>query len=241
MIIKENNNIDYVSQLSLNAKKIIDDLRKVCIELGSLIKSHTEILNYTDVKLYQIAYKANDDDYSEYFDWFCDDQWQMFSEWLDENNLIYDNVRGSNSKFYIRDGSDNVINSILNEWSTSKDVKDLININSDILIGQDFVYYWYNESYIYSPNTLGLISHITNKIELNAFIDDIFEFIGDYDMNDIEDIISDISDIASDIEKDVIPTIKNIIKGYKYLNDLKKNELQIWDDFVAFAKEQDIY
>ena len=117
-------------------------------------------------------------------------------------------------------------------WSLSKLAKEAG-------IPETTVYNWYNESYMYSPIALSLIDQLGTDVELNEFIIDIFDLESNDDMTDIEGYISDISDLSFDIENSIIPVIKDIIGGYDFLNELKDNEMNIWNDFVVSAKEQE--
>lgn len=243
MILKlnEDSSNKYVNQLSSDARSTINNLRNACAKLGNLIKTHSEILNYTDVKLYSIAYNGDDEDLQNYFDLFCDDQWTMFSEWLDEHNLTTIGVRNSNSKFYIRNVSENIINNILNDWSNKREYKDSLDTDDAVSIGKNFVYDWYAENYIYDGTTLDFIDHIETDDTLNEFIDSMFDLMGryDYDIEDVEETVAITSDLDTEIINSIIPPIKNIIDGYDYLNYLKEHEMDIWNDYVAFEKEQE--
>src|SRR5699024_3191112 len=70
------------------------------------LQKHTQELNYTDLKLHDIAYYVSDDEkLLNHFENYCHVQYEFFNNWLKENNLQTEQIGNTSSFYFYSDGS----------------------------------------------------------------------------------------------------------------------------------------
>ena len=88
-----------------NFTKIYNEYKPEITKLNDQFKKlqkHTQDLNYTNLKLYEVAYYVGDDEkLLKHFDNFCECEYDYFQYWLEENMLQTEYIgRTSSFKFY---------------------------------------------------------------------------------------------------------------------------------------------
>jgi len=231
--IVENTGVDYASQLSPESKQIIQNVRNACKQVGELLYKNQDIFGYTDAKLYNVVYYADEKDINREWEWFLDDMWSDFKEFCSEHDLTVVPVRTSNSKFYIRSDSNNSVNYALDEIDDYKNHRGrpIKSMTADEL-GEFFVYsYWYNEMNYLSFD----MDYLLNDNNLNDYIKGLDEKYEDAIDVANDEIYENWAEL--DVVERAIPVLNEIIAGYDYGEDFKANQLSIWDDYIAFQKE----
>ena len=177
-------------------KDVDEGLKQVIDYLESIRNVWDEERN---LKLYKVSYRASDiiDEYplvkEEYkeddvFSWFLDDEYNNFTEWMEENNITdCRNYIGRTSSFYLTDiGNDyigNVINALLYKIYGYYPLE--INPNGEFIHFFDTDYYTEEEqieeyqepmSYIASGNFLKDVKkELHDAIEIANYIDTFME------------------------------------------------------------------
>lgn len=166
------------------------------------------IVDYTDMKLHEVAFSTNS---LEYFESFCNEQFEIFQEYLaSEAPLVKFNHLGHSSSFYFSTLSLNIYDLDPNDLTKIKEA--ILTDSSDfapfeLLEAQDF-YNWYTLNY-------GILEDEEDKEDYLQTLRDELTFLTD----NIEFTVYRLND-----------HFKQVRKAYQYLNDFKKKQLQIWDD-----------
>ena len=222
----------YADKLSLESKDIIKNVRNACKQIGELLYKNQDIFGYTDAKLYDVTRYADEQDLNAEWDNFLDDMWRDFEEYCNEHDLKIIPVRRSNSKFYIRSGSNNSVNVALDEIDNYLNKGRYSRTLSAEELGEWFItYYWSNEL-----NQLDYeIDYIFNDNKLNEYIDWLDKMYSDETTTGIDIANNEIYENWSDLDviEKAIPVLNEIIAGYKYGKDFKDSQLDIWNDYIA--------
>lgn len=166
------------------------------------------IVEYTDMKLHEIAFSTNS---LECFESFCNEQFEIFQEYLaSEAPLVKFNHLGHSSSFYFSTLSLNIYDLDPNDLTKIKEA--ILTDSSDfapfeLLEAQEF-YNWYTLNY-------GTLEDEEDKEDYLQTLIDELQFLADnldFTVNRLDE------------------HFKQVRKAYQYLNDFKKNQLQIWDD-----------
>ena len=166
------------------------------------------IVEYTDMKLHEIAFSTNS---LEYFESFCREQLEIFQEYLaSEAPLVKFNHLGNSSSFYFSTLSLNIYDLDPNDLTKIKEA--ILTDSSDFapfeLLESQVFYNWYTFNY-------GILEDEEDKEDYLQTLADELQFFADnldFTVNRLDE------------------HFKQVRKAYQYLNDFKKNQLQIWDD-----------
>lgn len=166
------------------------------------------IIKYTNMKLHEVASSMNS---LEYFEDFCREQFEMFQEYLaSEAPLVKFNHLGRSSSFYFSTVSLNIYDLDPNDLTKIK--KAILTDSSDfapseLLESQEF-YIWYTFN-------CGILEDEEDKEDYLQTLRDGLQFFAD----NLEFTVNRLDE-----------HFKQVRKAYQYLNDFKKNQLEIWDD-----------
>lgn len=167
------------------------------------------IVEYTDMKLHEVAFSTNN---LEYFEDFCSEQFNMFQEYLaEEAPQVTFEYLGRTSSFYFSTLSLNIYD---------LDPNDLTQVKTTILA----------DSSDFEPSEL---------LEANEFYSWYTSKVGTLeDEEDKEDYLQTLIDELNFLTDNIEFTIyrlndhfKQVRKAYQYLNNFKKNQLEIWDEY----------
>ena len=167
----------------------------------------------TNLKLHDIAFNANTDDYNNHFEIFCMNNYDLFEEIEGENNTKREYV-GNTSAFYIvSDGYSGI-----GDYYYMSDYNNVSDFRKKIMLINEFLY--------------NNCNYITLDDEMSEFDDNIRDL---YDnCNDTEII----EYITQEIKNTLIDDLKDINKTYDYINNFKANQLEYWNEEVSYWNEE---
>lgn len=164
-----------------------------------------------NLKLYDIAFNANNNDYEAYFYDFCVDNYEQFEE-VEKAFCTKREYIGRTSSFYIvSDGG--CIGSCYN----GEDYSNLNNLDKKIMIINEYL-------------TSRISGMINIHDDMSVFDADI-RYISEYDEDGqiIEEIIEDMKQyLLSDLEE--------INNTYKYIANFKENQVKYWNEYIEYLK-----
>lgn len=180
------------------------------------LQKHTENLNATNLKLYDVAYYvSNDENLLNHFNVFCDFEFEYFEEYLKENMLEIEQI-GRTSSFYFYGGY-----AEMNFYDFDiYDMKDDDNIFDTLGYGIESEL----ETLFNSENIK------------SAFYD--FENYQNYDLLDSDDLDNLEIEFSDSIEELTLYLqaycleIKAVKRAYKWLENYKANQLKYFKEFV---------
>lgn len=179
------------------------------------LQEHTQNLNYTDLKLYDIAFYVDNEKLSKHFENFCECEYDYFQYWLDENMLKTEYI-GRTSSFYFYGG-----------YSESNfydfdiyDMKDDKNIFDTLGYGLESE----TELLFNSSNLKELYYDLEN--ELNYDLSDSDE------LEELESVIEDTIEELQNYLHAYYKEIKAVKRAYKWLEDYKANQIENFKDYV---------
>lgn len=196
-----------------NVKFFVNGLNEMVNKMNlSLFKNIGELEN---LKLYDVCYYCHDNDIEEnLFNLFCEDSYNMhFLEMLEQENLQWLQIGRTSSHYF--------------------DIDDL-----------PLFHLYYQEDY----------NHKTNKQKAFMVLDELLnslynielEFNGDEITNvhncDIETIENDytqeeLKEIIKELKESVIYTVTTINKGYKWLDEFKKHQIDNFKEWLKYNEE----
>ena len=167
----------------------------------------------TNLKLHDIAFNANTDDYNNHFEIFCMNNYDLFEEIEGENNTKREYV-GNTSAFYIvSDGY-----SGMGDYYYMSDYNNVSDFRKKIMLINEFLY--------------SNCNYITLYDEMSEFDDNIR---GLYDNCTDTEIIEY---ITQEIKNTLIDDLKDINKTYDYIENFKANQLEYWNEEVSYWNEE---
>lgn len=180
------------------------------------LQKHTQDLNATNLKLYDVAYYVgNDEKLLNHFRNFCEFEYEYFEEYLKENMLETEYI-GRTSSFYFYGGY-----SELNFYDFDiYDMKDDKNIFDTLGYGLE------------SETEL-----LLNSSNLKEFYYDLENELN-YDLSDsdeLDDLESELENTIEELQEHLIAyykEIKAVKRAYKWLEDYKANQVEIFKSFV---------
>lgn len=179
------------------------------------LQKHTQDLNATNLKLYDVAYYVgNDEKLLNHFNIFCDCEYEYFEEYLKENDLRIEHI-GRTSSFYF-----------LANYH-------LINYDCDI-------YDMKEDKNIFDTLGYGLESELETLFNSDDFYQAYYNLENDccidlLDSEDLEELETVLEDNLEDLENslyDYYREIKTVKRAYKWLKDYKANQVEIFKSFV---------
>lgn len=176
------------------------------------LQEHTQDLSYTDLKLHDVAYYIGDDEKSlNVFEDFCQFQYDMFLEWLDENDLNTEYI-GRTSSFYFH--GQNIYDFDIYDMKEDNNIFDTLGYGLESELGTLF-----NSESMYK-----------------AFYD--FENYYQYDLldsDDLDDLEIELENAIEELQEHLIAyykEIKAVKRAYKWLEDYKKHQVENFKDYV---------
>ena len=167
----------------------------------------------TNLKLHDIAFNANTDDYNNHFEIFCMNNYDLFEEIEGENNTKREYV-GNTSAFYIvSDGYSGI-----GDYYYMSDYNNVSDFRKKIMLINEFLY--------------SNCNYITLYDEMSEFDDNIR---GLYDNCTDTEIIEY---ITQEIKNTLIDDLKDINKTYDYIENFKANQLEYWNEEVSYWNEE---
>ena len=181
------------------------------------LQKHTQGLNYTDLKLYDVAFYVGDDEkLLNDFANFCECEYDYFQYWLEENMLQTEYIgRTSSFKFYGGYAESNFYDFDI------YDIKDDNNIFDTLGYGLE------------SETEL-----LLNSSNLKEFYYDLENELN-YDLSDsdeLDDLETELEDAIEELEEYLqayYKEIKGVKRAYKWLESYKDNQIENFKDFVA--------
>ena len=176
------------------------------------LQKHTQGLNYTDLKLYDVAFYVGDDErLLNHFENFCHFEYEFFNEWLKENMLETEYI-GRTSSFYFH----------------GKNIYDFD------------IYDMKNDNNIFDTLAYGIESEtetLFNSDSLEHFYYDLENYLhyNLQDSEDLENLDDELDSTLYEIEEYLIEyyrEIKDIRKAYRWLENYKKYQVEYFKDYV---------
>ena len=176
------------------------------------LQKHTQDLNYTNLKLHDIAFYVSDDErLLNHFENFCHFEYEFFNEWLKENMLETEYI-GHTSSFYFH----------------GKNIYDFD------------IYDMKNDNNIFDTLAYGIESEtetLFNSDSLEHFYYDLENYLhyNLQDSEDLENLDDELDSTLYEIEEYLIEyyrEIKDIRKAYRWLENYKKYQVEYFKDYV---------
>ena len=203
-----------------NFTKIYNEYKPQIEKLNDQFKKlqkHTQDLNYTNLKLYEVSYYVGDDEkLLNDFASFCECEYDYFQYWLEENMLQTEYI-GRTSSFYFYGG-----------YAES----NFYDFN---------IYDMKNDQNIFDTLGYGLESEtelLLNSSNLKEFYYDLENELN-YDLSDsdeLDDLETELEDAIEELEEYLqayYKEIKGVKRAYKWLESYKDNQIENFKDFVA--------
>ena len=180
------------------------------------LQKHTQDLNATNLKLYDVAYYVGDDEkLLNHFRNFCEFEYEYFEEYLKENMLETEYIgRTSSFKFYGGYAESNFYDFDI------YDMKDDENIFDTLGYGLE------------SETEL-----LLNSSNLKEFYYDLENELN-YDLSDsdeLDDLETELEDAIEELEEYLqayYKEIKGVKRAYKWLESYKDNQIENFKDYV---------
>lgn len=176
------------------------------------LQKHTKDLNYTDLKLHDIAFYVGDNEkLLNHFENYCHSEYEFFNEWLKENMLETEYI-GRTSSFYFH----------------GKNIYDFD------------IYDMKNDNNIFDTLAYGIESEteaLFNSDSLEHFYYDLENYLhyNLQDSEDLENLDDELDSTLYEIEEYLIEyyrEIKDIRKAYRWLENYKKYQVEYFKDYV---------
>lgn len=228
--------------------KILENIEKNLTLAKSLIKViegtmhyYSKITRYeqTNLKLYEVAFNLEEyvdkyfSDYEgeswEVFNWFCEDEFMLFEEYLKENDIVMNHI-GRTSSFYFGLNNDKRADELFEMIEESS--KERIKWNDIVQSDYDYLYVLDN----INDNTKAK-DIVKNYIEEHSNMND-FDLMSV--LEEIETGIEEFVDILEnekyelDIFQEDIMKVKSM---YEFLDHYKDNQLENFKEFLINRQE----
>lgn len=181
------------------------------------LQKHTQDLNYTNLKLYEVAYYVgNDEKLLKHFDNFCECEYDYFQYWLDENMLKTEYIgRTSSFKFYGGYAESNFYDFDIYDMKDDQNIFDTLGFGFEseletLFNSNDFYQAYYN---------------LENDLNYDLL-----------DCDDLDDLETGLEDTIEELEEYLqayYKEIKVVKRAYKWLESYKDNQIENFKDFVA--------
>ena len=181
------------------------------------LQKHTQDLNYTNLKLYEVAYYVgNDEKLLKHFDNFCECEYDYFQYWLDENMLKTEYIgRTSSFKFYGGYAESNFYDFDIYDMKDDQNIFDTLGFGFEseletLFNSNDFYQAYYN---------------LENDLNYDLL-----------DCDDLDDLETGLEDTIEELEEYLqayYKEIKDVKRAYKWLESYKDNQIENFKDFVA--------
>ena len=202
-----------------NFKNIYNEYKPQIEKLNQQFKKlqkHTKKLNYTDLKLHDVAFYVGDDEkLLKHFENFCECEYDYFQYWLEENMLQTEYIgRTSLFKFYGGYAESNFYDFDIYDMKEDENIFDTLGYGleseTEIIFDSGSLEYAYYE-----------LENVLN-----------YDLSDSDDLNDLE---IDLDNAIEELEEYLIAyykEIKAVKRAYKWLEDYKKYQVESFKDFV---------
>ena len=202
-----------------NFTKIYNEYKPQIEKLNKQFKKlqkHTKKLNYTDLKLHDVSfYVGNDEKLLKHFENFCECEYEYFEEYLKENMLETEYI-GRTSSFYFYGGysESNFYDFDIYDMKEDENIFDTLGYGLEseletLFNSDDFYQAYYN-------------------LENDCRID----LLDDYDLEDLETEFDNSIYELEEYLQAYYKQIKAVKRAYKWLEDYKANQVEIFKSFV---------
>ena len=180
------------------------------------LQKHTQGLNYTDLKLHDVAFYVGDDEkLLNDFANFCECEYDYFQYWLEENMLQTEYI-GRTSSFYFYGG------------------------HSESNFYDFDIYDMKDDENIFDTLGFGFESELETLFNSNDFYQAYYNLENDlnYDLldcDDLDDLETGLEDTIEELEEYLqayYKEIKDVKRAYKWLENYKDNQVENFKDFV---------
>lgn len=200
----------------METKEFMNKIEELKQDIKAQLKQVTN-QGRTNAKLYDASYigkdKAFDGEYSPFYE-FCRNEWDFFTEFLNENGL--------ETKQYARTSSFYIVS---NDYSDVRDFIDYNNLSevSESVLEKVVIDFMDNHLYYEQRNDETLtfndveyiIGYFMNQYELT--LEESFEYIQESVLDSIEDELIELEEYVKSLE--------SVNDGYDYLNQFKENQV----------------
>ena len=202
-----------------NFKNIYNEYKPEIERLNQQFKKlqkHTQELNYTNLKLHDVAFYVGDDEkLLKHFENFCECEYDYFKYWLDENMLKTEYIgRTSSFKFYGGYAESNFYDFDIYDMKDDQNIFDTLGYGLEseletLFISNDFYQAYYN---------------LENDLKY---------YLLDYD--ELDDLEAELENTIEELEEYLhayYKEIKAVKRAYKWLETYKKYQVESFKDFV---------
>ena len=202
-----------------NFKNIYNEYKPEIERLNKQFKKlqkHTKKLNYTNLKLYDVAFYVGDDEkLLKHFENFCECEYDYFQYWLDENMLETEYI-GRTSSFYFYGGyaESNFYDFDIYDMKDDQNIFDTLGYGleseTEIIFDSGSLEYAYYE-----------LENVLN-----------YDLSDSDDLNDLEIDLDNAIEELQEYLHAYYKEIKAVKRAYKWLEDYKKYQVESFKDFV---------
>ena len=180
------------------------------------LQKHTQGLNYTDLKLYDVAFYVGDDErLLNHFENFCVAEYDYFEYWLNENMLEIQQI-GRTSSFYFYGG------------------------HSESNFYDFDIYDMKDDNNIFNTLGYGLESELETLFDSDDFYQAYYNLENDCHMSltdeyDLDDLETELENSIEELEEYLqayYKEIKAVKRAYKWLENYKKYQVGNFKDYV---------
>ena len=198
-----------------NFEKLYNEYKPQIEKLNKQFKKlqeHTINLNYTDLKLHDVAYYVDSDKrLLNHFENYCQFEYEFFNEWLEEN-MLKTRYIGRTSSFYFH--GQNIYDFDIYDMKENQSIFDTLGYGLEseletLFISDDFYQAYYN-------------------LENDCHID----LSDDYDLEDLETELDNSIYELEEYLQAYYKEIKAVKRAYKWLENYKKYQVDNFKDYV---------
>ena len=210
-------------------------ITKVNDKINDLMMEHEKLLSVLgktyNLKLHDIAYKANEEDYDKYFENFCSTNYQDFKEFTKEKDCDLIQV-GRTSSFFIADES------IIDKYECY-DLQQSNNNFEKIIFLLD--YYLSSEYTSVGFNIDDMITIDYNRQLVEDIGSNLMDFFKEYKeyLTDDDKRISPLEIFVEGFNNFIEEYFYGITEVADYINNFKENQLKLWNEFIEEQKEME--
>ena len=211
-------------------------ITKVNDKINDLIMEHEGLLSVLgstyNLKLHDIAYEANEEDYNKYFENFCNINYQVFEKFTKENNCNLIQV-GRTSSFFITDDETIVDKYECYDLQQSNNNFEKIIFLLDYYLSSEYISVGFN---IDDMITIDYNNQLVKDIGSNLM--DFFREYKEY-LTDDNKRISPLEIFINDFDIFINNYFYGVTEVADYINDFKENQLKLWNEFIEEQKEME--
>lgn len=209
-------------------------ITKVNDKINNLIMEHEGLLSVLgstyNLKLHDIAYKADEKDYDKYFENFCNINYQVFEKFTKENDCDLIQV-GRTSSFLIADNEGIIDKYKCYDLRQSNNNFEKIIVLLDCYLSSEYTSVGFNiDDMITIDYNRQLVEDIGSN--LMDFFKECREYLTDDNKSPLEIFIEGFNNFIEEY-------FYGITEVAEYINDFKENQLKLWNEFIEEQKEME--